>query len=858
MTERAAAPSAPSGTAEGPEPSARAGMPPEPSAAGPTLPVDVLDTPDREVSEAAGSSAGRRGRRPRRNRYRGPVGGLRLRVRLLLRRWRHSLQFRAVSVALVGALIVFLVTGSFLSHQISERLFNDALGQALSQSEADYRSVQASFEASEGGDQAQLQTLVSSTLGGLDSGSDRERSRWVLLPLDEEADRGPDALPPQAEKDWMGPDTIPEDLKQEVAESGGPGERVYWQSSSARIDEDALPVPVVIVGQVVEPEQGSPYGLYFVHDFSQPQRTLDAIHAVLLLATLVQALLVSGVVWYVTREVVRPVTYTARSSESLADGNLDARMEVQGSHEVARLGRSFNRMADNLADQITRLEQLSKMQQTFVSDVSHELRTPLTTVRMAAEVLYNARDDFDPVNRRSAELLYHQVDRFDVLLADLLEISRFDAGAARLEITGVNILQQVSGVLESTAPLAANAGSVIRVHADRQRILVQMDQRRIERILRNLVVNAIEHGEGRPIDVVVRASDAAVGVAVRDHGIGLTEEQTAKVFDRFWRADPARARTTGGTGLGLSISAEDTRLHGGWLDAWGSPGEGACFRLCLPLLQSRPLSEDDEPPVELPPETESMAVVGVVTDTGTMVAIPLDQDSVAARSTGQLQLAAIRQAAADDVDADADAAAEAGAAAEGEAGGRSPAEAAEAPAAAPRGSTAAARESIDGRFVGSSATGRSEGGPRYTPIALDDEAREDLLLPAVQESGPTGIADPGQGQEEVPGFRSGILDDDGRLAAPGPDAGPHDPEARLGTAFRDAPASDEPPAPFEEDDLDVSYDDLFPDDTGELPAFRDLPEEPAGPVGGEAPAAAEDADEVAAEDGDEHGDGRST
>ena len=137
-----------------------------------------------------------------------------------------------------------------------------------------------------------------------------------------------------------------------------------------------------------------PYGLYFVHDFSQPQRTLDAMHAVLVLATLVQALLVSGVVWYVTREIVRPVTYTARSSESLADGNLDARMEVHGSHEVARLGRSFNRMADNLADQITRLEQLSSMQQTFVSDVSHELRTPLTTVRMAAEVLHNARDDF--------------------------------------------------------------------------------------------------------------------------------------------------------------------------------------------------------------------------------------------------------------------------------------------------------------------------------------------------------------------------------------------------------------------------------------------------------------------------------
>ena len=408
------------------------------------------------------------------------------------------------------------------------------------------------------------------------------------------------------------------------------------------------------------------------------------------------------------------------------------------------------------------------MQQTFVSDVSHELRTPLTTVRMAAEVLHNARDDFDPVNRRSAELLYHQVDRFDVLLADLLEISRFDAGAARLEITGVNIIQQITGVLETTAPLAANADTVIRVHTDRQRILVQMDQRRIERILRNLVVNAIEHGEGRPIDIVVRASDTAVSVAVRDHGIGLTEEQTAKVFDRFWRADPARARTTGGTGLGLSIAAEDTRLHGGWLDAWGSPGQGACFRLSLPLLQSRPLSEDDEPPVELPPDPESMPVVGVVTDTGTMVAIPLDQDSVVSRSTGQLQLAQIRRAADEAEDEEEQTAPEAS---------RTPEQdGAQASGPAPSG---AAHESIGGTFVGASAAGRSEGGPRFTPVGSEASGAP---------SDPTGAHGDGSC------MRSGALD--GGRSAPLPD------EPIGGTAFRDAPAPDQPPAYFEEDDLD--------------------------------------------------------
>lgn len=560
-------------------------------------------------------------------RRRGPINMLRFRLGLLVRRWRQSLQFRAVSIAMLGAMVIFLVTGAFLSHQISERLFNDRLEQVLAQSDTDFTQVQASFQASDAADREQLQTLVSSTLDNLDSDPASSQRRWLLVPLSTET--GQNMLPAQAESSWMTSATVPEELQDRVA--GGDG--TYWQSSSVRMDENGAPVPVVIVGRVVEPQQGSKYALYLVNDFSQPQNTLDAIHAVLILATLVQALLVSGVVGYVTREVVRPVSTTARVSESLADGNLGVRMEVEGSHEVARLGRSFNRMADNLEDQITRLERLSSMQQTFVSDVSHELRTPLTTVRMAAEVLHNARDEFDPVNRRSAELLYNQVDRFDTLLADLLEISRFDAGAARLDISGTNLFALINEVLEATAPLAANSGSVVRVHSDLQRCIVQMDQRRIDRILRNLLVNALEHGEGRPVDIVVKASDVAVGIAVRDHGIGMTPEQTQKVFNRFWRADPARARTTGGTGLGLSIAVEDTRLHGGRLDAWGSPGDGACFRLTLPLLRSRPLSDADVSPVDLPPVDDELPSVAVVTDTGTFAAVPLDRDSVIAPVT---------------------------------------------------------------------------------------------------------------------------------------------------------------------------------------------------------------------------------
>lgn len=792
---------------------------PESPRTGPTLEDGVIDDghvparrprsrPVRSVSSgrARQGTAGRAARHDHsaHRRRRGPFRVLRFRMSLLVRRWRQSLQFRAVSIAMLGALVIFLVTGAFLSHQISERLFNDRLEQVLTQSEADFGQVQASFDSSDAVDREQLQTLVTATLDALDSDATNSQRRWLLVPLS--TDTGQTVLPAQAESEWMTSATVPRELQNRVAADGG----TYWQSSSVRMEEDGAAVPVVVVGHEVQPQQGSRYGLYLVNDFSQPQNTLDAIHAVLILATLVQALLVSGVVGYVTREVVRPVSSTARVSESLADGNLGVRMQVEGSHEVARLGRSFNRMADNLEDQITRLERLSSMQQTFVSDVSHELRTPLTTVRMAAEVLHNAREDFDPVNRRSAELLYNQVDRFDTLLADLLEISRFDAGAARLDISGSNIFALLNDVLEAAAPLAANSGSVIRVHSDLQRCIVQMDQRRIDRILRNLLVNALEHGEGRPMDIVVKASDVAVGIAVRDHGIGMSEEQTQKVFDRFWRADPARARTTGGTGLGLSISVEDTRLHGGRLDAWGALEEGACFRLTLPLLRSRPLNDADVSPVELPPDEDELPSVAVVTDTGTFAAVPLDRASVMATITETIPA----------VDADDDDAEEV--APDGSGG-----------TVGPDAGDAGSRPAIGGDFLSSASVSDQGVGAVYPSGALDtvpgqaqadDEAEPEADGPAQR----IGVTGDGAATGTVPA-----------AAAPEPDGEARDAEAGsdgvLGVDAEDGLDDDldgdldEDLEDDLEDDLDEAYEDLFLDDTGELPAFRDVkPDDPSG------------------------------
>ena len=286
-------------------------------------------------------------------------------------------------------------------------------------------------------------------------------------------------------------------------------------------------------------------------------------------------LLVAGLTWLVTRQVVTPVRLARQVAERLAAGRLQERLEVKGEDDLARLATSFNQMASNLQRQIRQLEELSRVQRRFVSDVSHELRTPLTTVRMAGDVLHDARERFDPGTARAAELLQTELDRFETLLADLLEISRFDAGAAVLDLEDVNLGDVVRRVIDSTRALADQRGVRIAVEDAGRPCLAEADARRVERIVRNLLTNAIDHAAvgGREPGIVVRlgADDDASAVAVRDYGVGLEPGESAMVFNRFWRADPARARTSGGTGLGLSIALEDTHLHGGWLQAWGRP-----------------------------------------------------------------------------------------------------------------------------------------------------------------------------------------------------------------------------------------------------------------------------------------------
>jgi len=335
------------------------------------------------------------------------------------------------------------------------------------------------------------------------------------------------------------------------------------------------------------------YQIYLLFPLTQEVATLVVLRYAVVTTGAILVILLTFIAALVSRQVVTPVRAARRAAESLASGNLRDRMKVHGQDDLARLATSMNYMASELEKQINTLEELSAVQQRFVSDVSHELRTPLTTVRMASEVLYEARDDFDPVAARSAELLQNELDRFEALLSDLLEISRFDAGAVQLTVEEVDLRDLVRRVVDANVRLAETNNTEVTVHESGE-AKAEVDTRRIERILRNLLVNAIEHSEGHPIDILIESDEAAVAIAVRDHGVGFEASQARQVFHRFWRGDAARARTVGGTGLGLAIAMEDANLHGGWLTAWGRPAMGAQFRLTLPkkvgaILETSPL-----------------------------------------------------------------------------------------------------------------------------------------------------------------------------------------------------------------------------------------------------------------------------
>jgi two-component system, OmpR family, sensor histidine kinase MtrB len=516
--------------------------------------------------------------------------------------WVRSIHARVViSTLVLGALVICLV-GWMLTRQIAEGLTDSKREQSISEARAGIEFAQSQLDAQPVTDAtaqtAQLTQLVSS----LTSRGGPSRRYEVLLAGPIGPGFGSESGTTFRDSGDVQRDDVPFSVLQQIARSDG----LYWKYDQMAFAGRDQSVPAIFAGSRVElASSGDEYALVYLFPMDEEAETLGLVTRRLVSAGVILLLLVTAVAWLVTRQVVTPVRLARRIAERLAAGRLEERMHVRGQDDIARLGVSFNQMAASLQRQIRQLEELSRMQRRFVSDVSHELRTPLTTVRMAADVLHDNRVEFDPATARAAELLQAELNRFESLLTDLLEVSRFDAGVARPELETVDLAELAERCASAHLPLADRHGTTVQVEVDDRPCLVEADARRIDRILRNLVVNAITYSQSPKILIRVAGDEHTVAIAVRDWGVGLRPGEATLVFNRFWRADPARDRSAGGTGLGLAIAQEDAQLHGGWLQAWGEPGRGAQFRLTLPrragaeLLRSPLPLVPRDPPVEV-------------------------------------------------------------------------------------------------------------------------------------------------------------------------------------------------------------------------------------------------------------------
>jgi two-component system sensor histidine kinase MtrB len=499
----------------------------------------------------------------------------------LRERWHRSLQLRVVGTTLAVSALVVAVLGFFLMQQIASGLLANTEKQANAQITEGMQQAlrQQTGLATPPGNTDQAESVMWTVAHDLQAGSGPGSDYNVVILASQNRIRA--QLYSRGWTEGSALNSISATLSQDVAHAQARGFTQTYQQATRLAYSGSASVPALAVGIPL----GNYYQLYYVFPLTKILATLQLVQRTLIGGGLALVVLLALIASLVTRWVVVPVRRAAEAAQRVSAGDLDERMQVLGSDDLAALATSFNEMAASLQDKLGELQGLSQVQRQFVSDVSHELRTPLTTIRIAADVLYAARDQLDdPSAARSAELLQGQLERFESLLTDLLEISKYDANAATLDAEPVDICDLVRRSADVAQQLAERRGARIEFRLPAQPCVAEADRRRVERILRNLLVNAVEHGEGRETVVTVAADRDAVAVAVRDHGVGLKPGEEQLVFDRFWRADPARARTSGGTGLGLSIAQEDARLHGGWLEAWGECSRGSVFRLTLPRV----------------------------------------------------------------------------------------------------------------------------------------------------------------------------------------------------------------------------------------------------------------------------------
>ncbi|MEX1653359.1 HAMP domain-containing sensor histidine kinase [Streptomyces pseudovenezuelae] len=357
--------------------------------------------------------------------------------------------------------------------------------------------------------------------------------------------------------------------KQQVDSANKYAYHLYWQRT---VDHDT---PYLVAGTRVI--GGGPTG-YMLKSLEPEAKDLNSLAWSLGIATGLALIGSALLAQAAATTVLKPVHRLGVAARRLGEGRLDTRLRVSGTDELADLSRTFNYAAEALEKRVEDMSARDDASRRFVADMSHELRTPLTAITAVTEILEEELEaesgSMDPMIEPAVRLVVSETRRLNDLVENLMEVTRFDAGTARLVLDDVDLADQITACIDARAWLDA-------VDLDAERgIHARLDPRRLDVILANLIGNALKHG-GSPVRVSVRAAADEVVIGVRDHGPGIPEDVLPHVFDRFYKASASRPRSEG-SGLGLSIALENAHIHGGEITAENSPEGGAVFTLRLP------------------------------------------------------------------------------------------------------------------------------------------------------------------------------------------------------------------------------------------------------------------------------------
>ncbi|WP_344570405.1 ATP-binding protein [Streptomyces axinellae] len=424
----------------------------------------------------------------------------------------------------------------------------------------------------------------------------RSSQNYQVLLIGKTPDNGPCAAASNEDDFTLG--DVPGELRSAVARKRSLDKansypyHLYWQRVTISGD------PYLVGGAKVIGEGPTPTG-YMLKSLAPERDDLNSLAWSLGIATalaLIGAMLLAQAA---ATTVLRPVRRLGEAARRLGEGKLDTRLRVSGTDELAELSRTFNDAAASLEHRVAELSAREASSRRFVADMSHELRTPMTAISAVTEVLEEEQDNLDPMIAPAVQLVVSETRRLNDLVENLMEVTRFDAGTARLVLDDVDVADQVTACIDARAWLDA-----VELDADRG-TMARLDPRRLDVILANLIGNALKHG-GSPVRVSVRTEKRADGdggddlvIEVADQGPGIPEDVLPHVFDRFYKASASRPRSEG-SGLGLSIALENAHIHGGEITAHNAPGAegGAVFTLRLPR-DARGLADErgsgDEP-----------------------------------------------------------------------------------------------------------------------------------------------------------------------------------------------------------------------------------------------------------------------